>query len=113
MTQTRTPRGPATDGDVPAYWRGLGLPGLADIHIHFLPPPTLAAPLASVVAAPAAPPLSRKLSDAPPTGTPPDVSRADSDVLPPNVPLAGVTSTTGCALFTGVTAKTSKVLTSK
>jgi uncharacterized protein len=26
------------DGDVPAFWRGLGLPGLADVHTHFLPP---------------------------------------------------------------------------
>ncbi|ADU49531.1 amidohydrolase family protein [Intrasporangium calvum] len=28
---------PRTDADVPAFWRALGLPGLADIHIHFLP----------------------------------------------------------------------------
>lgn len=28
---------PSSDADVPAYWRGLDLPGLADIHIHFLP----------------------------------------------------------------------------
>ena len=28
---------PRTDADVPALWRGLGLPGLADIHVHFLP----------------------------------------------------------------------------
>jgi uncharacterized protein len=34
--------GPATDADVPAYWRGLDLPGLIDIHVHFLPPPMLA-----------------------------------------------------------------------
>jgi predicted TIM-barrel fold metal-dependent hydrolase len=27
---------------VPAYWRALGLPGLADIHVHFLPEPMLA-----------------------------------------------------------------------
>lgn len=33
---------PATDADVPAYWRALGLPGLADIHLHFLPPSMLA-----------------------------------------------------------------------
>jgi hypothetical protein len=26
-----------TDDDVPAFWRGLGLPGLADVHTHFLP----------------------------------------------------------------------------
>ena len=30
------------DDQVPAYWRGLGLPGLADIHVHFLPPAVLA-----------------------------------------------------------------------
>jgi hypothetical protein len=34
--------GPATDQDFPAYWRGLGLPGLADVHVHFLPPSVLA-----------------------------------------------------------------------
>ncbi|MDQ6714518.1 MAG: amidohydrolase, partial [Actinomycetota bacterium] len=32
---------PLSDDDVPAYVGGLGLPGLADIHIHFLPPPML------------------------------------------------------------------------
>ncbi|MGK5741627.1 amidohydrolase family protein [Micromonospora sp. URMC 103] len=26
------------DAGVPAFWRGLGLPGLADVHVHFLPP---------------------------------------------------------------------------
>jgi len=26
---------------VPAYWQALGLPGLADIHVHFLPGPML------------------------------------------------------------------------
>ncbi len=31
-----------TDEQVPAVWRELSLPGLADIHIHFLPPPMLA-----------------------------------------------------------------------
>jgi len=36
MTATRL-----ADGDIPAYWRALGLPGLADIHIHFLPQPML------------------------------------------------------------------------
>jgi hypothetical protein len=25
------------DSEVPAFWRGLGLPGLADIHVHFMP----------------------------------------------------------------------------
>ncbi|HEX7746314.1 MAG TPA: amidohydrolase family protein [Micromonosporaceae bacterium] len=29
---------PRADGDVPAFWRYLGLPGLADIHVHFMPP---------------------------------------------------------------------------
>jgi predicted TIM-barrel fold metal-dependent hydrolase len=30
-----------TDADVPAWWSGLGLPGLYDVHVHFLPPPVL------------------------------------------------------------------------
>jgi uncharacterized protein len=29
---------PADDADVPRYWRELGLPGLVDTHVHFLPP---------------------------------------------------------------------------
>ncbi|WNV76668.1 amidohydrolase family protein [Geodermatophilus sp. DSM 44513] len=29
---------PADDADVPRYWRALGLPGLVDVHVHFLPP---------------------------------------------------------------------------
>ncbi|MET8042777.1 amidohydrolase family protein [Micromonospora sp. NPDC005215] len=29
---------PAADARVPEFWRGLGLPGLADVHVHFLPP---------------------------------------------------------------------------
>ena len=28
---------PADDADVPRYWRDLGLPGLVDVHVHFLP----------------------------------------------------------------------------
>lgn len=34
--------GPAADAAVPEFWRSLGLPGLADIHVHFLPPRVLA-----------------------------------------------------------------------
>jgi predicted TIM-barrel fold metal-dependent hydrolase len=30
--------GPATDEDVPAFCGALGIPGLADVHTHFLPP---------------------------------------------------------------------------
>ncbi|BDH58865.1 hypothetical protein MTP03_38040 [Tsukamurella sp. PLM1] len=30
-----------TDADIPAYLDALGLPGLADIHVHFLPEPML------------------------------------------------------------------------
>ncbi|MEO9240240.1 MAG: amidohydrolase, partial [Jatrophihabitantaceae bacterium] len=26
------------DAQVPLVWQQLGLPGLADIHVHFLPP---------------------------------------------------------------------------
>ena len=29
---------PADDADVPRFWRELGLPGLVDCHVHFLPP---------------------------------------------------------------------------
>ena len=28
---------PDSDDDVPRYWRELGLPGLVDVHVHFLP----------------------------------------------------------------------------
>ena len=28
---------PSSDSGIPAYWQALGLPGLADIHVHFLP----------------------------------------------------------------------------
>jgi predicted TIM-barrel fold metal-dependent hydrolase len=28
---------PVDDSDVPRYWRELGLPGLVDVHVHFLP----------------------------------------------------------------------------
>jgi hypothetical protein len=31
------------DRDVPVFWRELGLPGLADIHVHFMPKPVMAA----------------------------------------------------------------------
>ncbi|RLV49835.1 amidohydrolase [Nocardioides mangrovicus] len=29
---------PESDADVPAWWSSLGLPGLVDVHVHFLPP---------------------------------------------------------------------------
>jgi uncharacterized protein len=29
---------PEEDEDVPGFWRALDLPGLADVHVHFLPP---------------------------------------------------------------------------
>lgn len=28
---------PQSDADVPAFWRALGLPGLVDAHVHFMP----------------------------------------------------------------------------
>ncbi|GGK82424.1 amidohydrolase family protein [Ornithinimicrobium pekingense] len=31
------PRAPRTDAEVPAYLAGLGVPGLADVHVHFHP----------------------------------------------------------------------------
>jgi predicted TIM-barrel fold metal-dependent hydrolase len=33
---------PVDDADVPRYWRQLGLPGLVDVHVHFLPDPVQA-----------------------------------------------------------------------
>jgi predicted TIM-barrel fold metal-dependent hydrolase len=30
-----------TDADVPAWWSDLDLPGLYDVHVHFLPPPVM------------------------------------------------------------------------
>lgn len=36
-----TTRGPLTDEEVPAYVAALGLPGLADVHVHFMPEPVL------------------------------------------------------------------------
>ena len=29
------------DADVPAWWQALGIPGLYDVHVHFLPPPVM------------------------------------------------------------------------
>ncbi|MEP7089174.1 MAG: amidohydrolase family protein [Nocardioidaceae bacterium] len=29
------------DADVPAWWQRLGIPGLFDAHVHFLPPPVM------------------------------------------------------------------------
>ena len=37
VTSQRTTPGPSTDADVPGYLEALGLPGLADVHVHFLP----------------------------------------------------------------------------
>jgi predicted TIM-barrel fold metal-dependent hydrolase len=39
VTTRPTTPGPASDADVPAYVEALGLPGLADVHVHFLPDP--------------------------------------------------------------------------
>jgi predicted TIM-barrel fold metal-dependent hydrolase len=36
-----TTAGPRIDSEVPAYLERLGLPGLADVHVHFLPDPML------------------------------------------------------------------------
>ncbi|HEV7657291.1 MAG TPA: amidohydrolase family protein [Mycobacteriales bacterium] len=33
----------SADAAVPGFWRALGLPGLVDVHVHFLPPRVLAA----------------------------------------------------------------------
>jgi uncharacterized protein len=36
--ETGGARPPEEDGDVPAFCEALGIPGLADVHTHFLPP---------------------------------------------------------------------------
>ena len=36
-----TTRGPRSDAEIPAHLEALDLPGLADIHVHFLPGPML------------------------------------------------------------------------
>lgn len=42
MSEPKSPgEPPRSDGEVPAYVAALGLPGLADIHVHFLPQPVL------------------------------------------------------------------------
>ncbi|HET7385220.1 MAG TPA: amidohydrolase family protein [Nocardioidaceae bacterium] len=33
---------PLADSEVPSWWQRLGLPGLYDVHVHFLPPPVMA-----------------------------------------------------------------------
>ncbi|MET8232178.1 amidohydrolase family protein [Micromonospora sp. NPDC005298] len=38
MTGPATQSPPEADQRVPDIWRTLGLPGLADVHVHFLPP---------------------------------------------------------------------------
>ena len=41
--------GPPVDDDIPRYWRELGLPGLVDVHVHFLPVRETPAALQAVV----------------------------------------------------------------
>jgi uncharacterized protein len=36
MTEWEVPQ-PSEDIEVPSFWRALGLPGLADMHVHFMP----------------------------------------------------------------------------
>ncbi|WFF00318.1 amidohydrolase family protein [Micromonospora sp. WMMD964] len=38
MTDPAAELPPAEDERVPEFWHALGLPGLADVHVHFLPP---------------------------------------------------------------------------
>lgn len=40
MTAITAP-GPRSDAEIPAYLDRLGIPGLADVHVHFLPPAML------------------------------------------------------------------------
>jgi uncharacterized protein len=34
--------GPVDDADVPRFWQQLGLPGIVDVHVHFMPPQVMA-----------------------------------------------------------------------
>ncbi|WUI02319.1 amidohydrolase [Spirillospora sp. NBC_00431] len=34
---------PRSDSDVPGFWRALGLPGIIDVHVHFMPPRLMSA----------------------------------------------------------------------
>jgi hypothetical protein len=38
---TGADRSPLRDEDVPAWWAALGLPGLVDVHVHFMPQPVM------------------------------------------------------------------------
>ncbi|GLZ04729.1 amidohydrolase [Actinomadura sp. NBRC 104412] len=43
MTESRSGAGgPLGDDEVPAFWKALGLPGLIDVHVHFMPPRLMA-----------------------------------------------------------------------
>jgi hypothetical protein len=37
VTASSTPLGPRDDGDVPAFWERIGVPGAVDLHVHFMP----------------------------------------------------------------------------
>lgn len=41
MSRPSTTTGPSSDADIPAYLEALGIPGLSDVHVHFLPEPML------------------------------------------------------------------------
>ena len=41
MSSPSRTTGPTSDAEIPAYLESLGIPGLADIHVHFLPEPML------------------------------------------------------------------------
>jgi uncharacterized protein len=42
MIRDMPPAVPREDPDIPAFWRSLGLPGLIDVHTHFMPENVLA-----------------------------------------------------------------------
>jgi uncharacterized protein len=37
VSDRSTVRPPGEDADIPAFWEALGLPGLIDVHVHFMP----------------------------------------------------------------------------
>ncbi|WP_254716404.1 amidohydrolase family protein [Actinomadura sp. WMMB 499] len=40
---TESDSGPCSDAEITGFWRGLGLPGLIDVHTHFMPPRLMSA----------------------------------------------------------------------
>jgi hypothetical protein len=82
------PLSPAKDPPTPLLTPALYVPALIPLRLR---PPSVAVPEPLVVADPADAPLSVKLMLLPATPDPPEVSVAESETVPPNVPDAAAT----------------------